>query len=94
MIEDARCVYLIVHGRLGLDLAAAFKGQILHLQPGWRTSSSVAAHTVEATPHHLVYVIYTSGSTGKPKGVLVEHAGVVNLLRCSEKLFAQIGFGP
>lgn len=29
----------------------------------------------------LAYAIYTSGTTGKPKGVLIEHRGVVNLIR-------------
>ncbi|WP_158515672.1 non-ribosomal peptide synthetase [Kitasatospora sp. MBT63] len=29
----------------------------------------------------LAYVMYTSGSTGRPKGVMVEHAGVVRLVR-------------
>ncbi len=29
----------------------------------------------------LAYVLYTSGSTGTPKGVLIEHAGLVNLIR-------------
>jgi amino acid adenylation domain-containing protein len=29
----------------------------------------------------LAYIIYTSGSSGKPKGVLVEHGGVVRLVK-------------
>ncbi|MCK5942542.1 MAG: amino acid adenylation domain-containing protein, partial [Planctomycetes bacterium] len=29
----------------------------------------------------LAYAIYTSGTTGRPKGVLIEHRGVVNLVR-------------
>ncbi len=32
-------------------------------------------------PSNLAYVIYTSGSTGDPKGVLLEHKGVINVLR-------------
>ena len=38
-------------------------------------------------PNELAYVIYTSGSTGKPKGVLVEHHGVVNLIRAQTEYF-------
>ncbi|HEX6199240.1 MAG TPA: AMP-binding protein, partial [Thermoanaerobaculia bacterium] len=34
-----------------------------------------------ASPRNLAYVIYTSGSTGKPKGVMVEHRGVVEVVR-------------
>ncbi len=33
------------------------------------------------TPHALAYLIYTSGTTGRPKGVMIEHAGIVNLIR-------------
>lgn len=32
-------------------------------------------------PGDLAYIIFTSGSTGRPKGVMVEHRGIVNLLR-------------
>ncbi|MCF7848607.1 MAG: amino acid adenylation domain-containing protein, partial [Kiritimatiellales bacterium] len=34
-------------------------------------------------PTNLAYVIFTSGSTGKPKGVMVEHRGVVRLVKNS-----------
>lgn len=36
---------------------------------------------VSIRPSNLAYVMYTSGSTGKPKGVMVEHRGVVRLVR-------------
>ena len=36
---------------------------------------------VEQTSENLIYVMYTSGSTGKPKGVMVEHKGVVRLVK-------------
>ena len=32
-------------------------------------------------PRNLAYVMYTSGSTGRPKGVMVEHRGIVRLVR-------------
>ena len=32
-------------------------------------------------PASLAYVMYTSGSTGRPKGVMVEHRGIVRLVR-------------
>ncbi len=34
-----------------------------------------------AGPTNLAYVLYTSGSTGRPKGVMVEHRGIVRLVR-------------
>ncbi|WP_400193668.1 amino acid adenylation domain-containing protein [Hymenobacter sp. B81] len=35
----------------------------------------------QATAASLAYVMFTSGSTGKPKGVMIEHQGVVRLVR-------------
>jgi tyrocidine synthetase-3 len=35
------------------------------------------------------YVIYTSGTTGRPKGTLVHHRGVVNMVHCHWRFFAQ-----
>jgi amino acid adenylation domain-containing protein len=32
-------------------------------------------------PTNLAYVMYTSGSTGRPKGVMVEHRGIIRLVR-------------
>jgi amino acid adenylation domain-containing protein len=36
---------------------------------------------VALSPGNLAYVIYTSGTTGKPKGVLVEHKGIIRLVK-------------
>jgi len=35
----------------------------------------------ENPPTRLCYIMYTSGSTGRPKGVMVEHRGVVRLVK-------------
>ena len=43
------------------------------------------------TPANLAYVIYTSGSTGTPKGALIEHRGVVNVVRAQRRI---IGASP
>ncbi len=47
-------------------------------------SATATRGTAAAAPPYepgVATVVYTSGSTGTPKGVLVEHAGLVNLLR-------------
>ncbi|WP_068776273.1 non-ribosomal peptide synthetase [Paenibacillus sp. FJAT-26967] len=53
---------------MALEDEATYRGGEKDL-PDWNTSSDLA------------YVMYTSGSTGKPKGVMVEHRGIVRLVR-------------
>lgn len=47
--------------------------------PGPRRPADAPDAVPSGSP--LAYVMYTSGSTGRPKGVMVEHAGVVRLVR-------------
>ncbi|HEY0065826.1 MAG TPA: amino acid adenylation domain-containing protein, partial [Flavisolibacter sp.] len=44
-------------------------------------AGSVEMPEVSVTPSSVAYVMYTSGSTGNPKGVMVEHRGVVRLVK-------------
>lgn len=44
---------------------------------------------VEVTPRQLAYVIYTSGTTGQPKGTLLEHQGVLNMIRGFQAAISQ-----
>ncbi|WP_158792239.1 amino acid adenylation domain-containing protein, partial [Granulicella sp. L60] len=46
-----------------------------------RPVSNIDSASIELSSQHLAYVIYTSGSTGTPKGVMVEHRGVIRLVR-------------
>lgn len=38
-------------------------------------------HHTEPSATNLAYVMYTSGSTGRPKGVMIEHRGIVRLVK-------------
>lgn len=42
--------------------------------------------TGQPSARSLAYVVFTSGSTGKPKGVMIEHRGVVRLVKCNNYL--------
>jgi amino acid adenylation domain-containing protein len=38
-------------------------------------------------PADLAYVVYTSGSSGRPKGAMIEHGGLLNLVRWHRRAF-------
>ena len=38
----------------------------------------------ETSGKSLAYIVYTSGSTGQPKGVMIEHRGVIRLVKKTE----------
>ncbi|MDF5723371.1 MAG: amino acid adenylation domain-containing protein [Rhizonema sp. PD37] len=40
----------------------------------------------QSTASDLAYAIYTSGSTGTPKGVMIEHRGLVNMIKAVEQV--------
>ncbi|MFI5646184.1 amino acid adenylation domain-containing protein [Kitasatospora sp. NPDC051705] len=57
-------------------------GALLAAEPHLPPRPALAAGPADEAPASpLAYVMYTSGSTGRPKGVMVEHAGVVRLVR-------------
>jgi amino acid adenylation domain-containing protein len=67
-------------GRAAMASAAPAGVRVLGLDEVPRRPDFVAPPAAtDRSP--LAYVMYTSGSTGRPKGVLVEHAGIVRLVR-------------
>jgi amino acid adenylation domain-containing protein len=83
MLEDAgKCVVLT-----SKSLAFSFESinaPIIHVDDELEAFASSGReenpHQV-AGPTNLAYVMYTSGSTGQPKGVMIEHRGIVRLVR-------------
>jgi len=59
----------------------------LSFHPSPLPSPLTSTSTYQVGPANLAYLIYTSGSTGRPKGVLVEHGGVVNMLKYRKEIY-------
>lgn len=53
----------------------------LHFVDWFDDADAPPKESVQLEPGDLAYIIFTSGSTGRPKGVMVEHRGIVNLLK-------------
>ena len=82
MLEDAGNGVLVTHSSLIPSFQAAESTRIvIGEDESEATSGSEENPQQVAGPTNLAYVMYTSGSTGRPKGVMVEHRGIVRLVR-------------
>lgn len=52
-----------------------------------------AQQYTEPSASSLAYVMYTSGSTGRPKGVMIEHRGIVRLVKNTNVISSEISSG-
>ncbi len=84
---DARARLVVASGRCEAVCRALELEAVLVDDPraAWRGLAEEALSSGELgaahRPSQLAYILYTSGSTGRPKGVLIEHRGVVRLVR-------------
>ena len=90
-IDDSGCKMVLTSSSSTLDLLFLTKTDTLPvaIDSYW----DEIAKAPKTNPKHinkstdLAYIIYTSGSTGNPKGVMIEHYGVVNLIKSHQKDF-------
>jgi aspartate racemase len=82
MLEDAGNGALVTHSSLIPSFQSAESTRIVIAEDESEASSGSEENPQQvAGPTNLAYVMYTSGSTGRPKGVMVEHRGIVRLVR-------------
>ncbi|GLY53410.1 non-ribosomal peptide synthetase [Lentzea sp. NBRC 102530] len=65
----------------GLRDRISFAADVVCLDADLLAAQPAGPLEVPVSGDDLAYVMYTSGSTGQPKGVLVEHRGIVRLVR-------------
>lgn len=68
ILEDTNCKLVIEEEEIAAFLSV-------------RSEYSEQKVTSFLSSSHLAYVMYTSGSTGVPKGTLIEHGGVIRLVK-------------
>jgi amino acid adenylation domain-containing protein len=82
MIADTGLATILTD-RISSTKLPASSARILTLDADGGAGSQFPADDLGGAPDSgkLAYIMYTSGSTGRPKGVMVEHRGVVRLVR-------------
>ncbi|MEE1282145.1 MAG: amino acid adenylation domain-containing protein, partial [Acutalibacteraceae bacterium] len=60
---------------------------IIHLDDNEYLSAVIENPSQIIDVNNAAYMIYTSGTTGKPKGVVIEHRGLLNLLKSYEDIY-------
>ncbi|KAJ8112404.1 hypothetical protein OPT61_g5221 [Boeremia exigua] len=67
----------------GMKLCNVRFVRIAELLGEQNNDASASGHIIKPSATSLAYVMFTSGSTGEPKGVMIEHRGIVRLVRDS-----------
>ncbi len=84
ILEDTRAPLILTRQSLATSVLRQDRAQILLVddepeKPHVSEDEQNLRQT--AGPTSMAYVMYTSGSTGRPKGVMVEHRGILRLVR-------------
>ncbi|MGG4268279.1 amino acid adenylation domain-containing protein, partial [Peribacillus simplex] len=88
ILNDSECSILLCAEE---KPTLVFDGTILNVNSKSIADESSSQFNYEVNPNNLACVIYTSGSAGKPKGVMVEHRGIVRLVKNSRYIPYKIG---
>jgi amino acid adenylation domain-containing protein len=82
MLSDSKAEIVLTRSTLVPQVGCAtFRPICLDAERGSVGRMPATSPNVPCGLRQLAYVIYTSGSTGEPNGVLLEHLGLLNLIR-------------
>ena len=96
LLQDSGTSVVVTTRKLSRNLTF-FAGKMVFIDdqvPGWESEAVLTGQEAflktsfpsipgngERSSSSLAYVMYTSGSTGQPKGVMVEHKGIIRLVK-------------
>lgn len=89
MLEDASVSFVITTEGCGKELPPVAATWVYLDRLAKEADMMPTDSFSSSRPDSLAYVMYTSGSTGKPKGVMIEHRGIVRLVKNIE--YASVG---